>query len=444
VCAYAINTASGTSNPSLGCRTVVPDPVGSVDRVFSPASGVLSVGGWAADPDTTAPIDVHLYVDGVWTRATTANQARPDVQAVHPGAGPAHGFEFTVGALPGGTHRACVYAINVGPGTTNPLLGCRTVYVLDGVPIGNADSVVAGFGSVTVAGWALDPDTASPITVQVLVDGAVRASATASLVRPDIGRVYPTYGENHGYRLVLDGVGGGRKRVCVRALNVLGGTGNPMIGCRDVNVPADPVGNLDSVSAPDGIRLSGWAIDPDGTGPIAVHVYVDGRWAGQAAADVPRPDVGAVFPAYGPNHGFDVTVPPAPDGAHTACVYAINAGPGANSLLGCSSFTVAHNPFGSLDAVTRTSGQVAVSGWVIDPNQVTSATSVHVYVDGAWGGAFTADLARPDVAVVHPAAGPDHGFQASVPVGSGPKRVCVYAINLGPGTSSPLLGCRTV
>ena len=42
--------------------------------------------------------------------------------------GPAHGYSGSVRLAPG-THQVCTYAINVGQGTTNPSLGCRSVVV---------------------------------------------------------------------------------------------------------------------------------------------------------------------------------------------------------------------------------------------------------------------------------------------------------------------------
>lgn len=443
VCAYAINTGSGTTNPLLGCRTVIPNPVGSIDGASSPASGVLRISGWAADPDSTAPIDVHLYLDGRWTRAARADLARPDVQAAFPAAGPNHGWELQIGAVPGGLHQACVYGINVGAGDTNPLLGCRSVLVLDGVPVGSVDGVAPGVGAVTVSGWALDPETAGPIAVQVFVDSQLRASLTADLSRPDVAVVFPAYGPNHGYRVEVSGVGGGPHDVCVRALNVLGGTGDQWLGCRRVTVSGDPIGNLEAVEASDGVRVSGWALDPDATAPIAVHVYVNGRWSGSGIADRNRPDVGVAFPHYGPSHGFDVKVPPASDGTHRVCVYGINTGFGSHALVGCRSFTVNRSPFGNVDSASRAADQVRLQGWVIDPD-TTAPVTIHAYVSGAWGGAFTADVPRPDVAAVYPAAGPNHGFDVMIPVGSGTRQVCLYAINVGLGGTNPLLGCHTL
>ena len=52
-----------------------------------------------------------------------------------------------------------------------------------------------------------------------------------------------------------------------------------------------------------------------------------------------RTDVGAVYPAFGPAHGYSTTLTAA-RGAHTVCAYAINVGAGTNRLLGCRSVTV--------------------------------------------------------------------------------------------------------
>jgi SpoIID/LytB domain protein len=121
VCTYGINVQSG-SNSALGCRTVtVPgDPFGSVD-VIAVGGGGIQVAGWAIDPNTADPIDVHVYV-GAAGNFLRADGARPDIAAAIPGAGPNHGFAATVPGAAGA--QVCAYAINVGPGT-NVQLGCR-------------------------------------------------------------------------------------------------------------------------------------------------------------------------------------------------------------------------------------------------------------------------------------------------------------------------------
>jgi hypothetical protein len=54
-----------------------------------------------------------------------------------------------------------------------------------------------------------------------------------------------------------------------------------------------------------------------------------------------------------------------------------------------------------------------------------------------------ADTSRPDVAALHPAHGPAHGFDTTLDVAPGPHTVCAYAVNVGAGSGNPRLGCRT-
>jgi len=90
-----------------------------------------------------------------------------------------------------------------------------------------------------------------------------------------------------------------------------------------------PIGVIDLANdaGSGAIRLVGWALDPDVTTPINVHVYLDGVAVIALTAQVARPDVDAAF-ARGPNHGYDVLVPTTA-GTHRVCVYGIdgNGGP---------------------------------------------------------------------------------------------------------------------
>ena len=97
----------------------------------------------------------------------------------------------------------------------------------------------------------------------------------------------------------------------------------------------DPFGQIDAVTGgPSKVTASGWAIDPDTSSAILVQMYVDGRANALTWANLPRPDIGAAFPAAGPNHGYSLTMQTTP-GSHTVCLYAINNGPGTSSTLGC-------------------------------------------------------------------------------------------------------------
>ena len=318
--------------PPVLSRTPGP-PFGSLD-VASPSVGSVQVAGWVIDPDTTAPIPVHVYVDGVGT-ALTANGTRPDVAAAFAGYGPSHGFSASIPAS-GGSHQVCVYGINVGVGA-NSLIGCREVTVPSGAPFGALDVATSEPGSIQTAGWAIDPDTAASIPVHVYVDG-VGTATTADGVRPDVGAAFPGYGSAHGFGLQTL-TGAGDHTVCAYAINA-GPGDNSLIGCRQVTVPGgSPFGALD-VAAPvaGGLRVAGWAIDPDTAASIDVHVYVDGSGKATTASGR-RDDVAAALAGYGSAHGYDVTVP-ASAGAHQVCTYGINVATGSNSLLGCRTVAV--------------------------------------------------------------------------------------------------------
>ena len=122
----------------------------------------------------------------------------------------------------------------------------------------------------------------------------------------------------------------------------------------------------------------------------------------------------------------------------------------ATSAGGSSS---SDNPRGSFDAVySPAPGQVQISGWAFDPNAPLKPVSIRAYLGGkpGEGGATryelgpVAGLERTDLLSLYPTAGAAHGFDQSFPVvGSGRQRLCVYALDIGPGADR-LLGCRKV
>jgi acetyl esterase/lipase len=207
------------------------EPAGNFESVVV-TGRTADVTGWAIDPDTAEPIAVHAYVDGRWGGASIANQSRPDVGRAFPGYGDNHGFRFTLPDQTPGPHTVCLYAINVGPGSVNPSLGCRTFILRSGNPIGNFESVVVTGRTADVTGWAIDPDTAEPIAVHAYVDGRWGGASIANQSRPDVGRAFPGYGDNHGFRFTLPDQTPGPHTVCLYAINVGPGSVNPSLGCR--------------------------------------------------------------------------------------------------------------------------------------------------------------------------------------------------------------------
>ena len=427
-------------SPTGGGRS----PIGNIELI-TPGPGTVRVAGWALDPDTSDSIAVHVYVGPSGT-ALNANLNRPDVAGAY-GLGAAHGFDATIPVAGSGTQDVCIYAINTGGGA-NSLLLCKQVQLMGGAPVGAVDPIQVGAGTVTVSGWAIDPDQTGPIQVHVYV-GSTSVGVQADRAVGGLGGKYPGYGDDHGFQATIPAPPG-TNRVCVYAINV-GTGGNVELTCQTVEVIGElgrlPVGNAEVIASEGGgIRVAGWALDPDTTVSIPVHVYV-GAGGRAITADRDRADIAAAFPGYGRAHGFSELITVAP-GTYDVCAYAINTGPGSHTLLRCSSVTVVavipelgRAPVGKLEGVKATGTAVEFTGWALDPDTAASI-DVHLYV-GSSAAAIAADLERADVGQSYPANGSKHGFRGTVTVAPGSYTACAYAINTGAGGHTEL-GCSAV
>lgn len=322
------------TSPTRGSTPTIstPNPIGSFD-VATPTLGGARVSGWAIDREMVGKINVHMYVDGVLRSTFDAKRDRPDVAKAFPGYGSLHGFDEVV-AVPPGFHTLCAYGINHGEGD-NSLIGCRWVNV--GVnPFGSFDSTQSGPSLVTLSGWAIDPDSADPIETAVYVDGQFATNLVANQARPDVGSAYAGYGDAHGINHSVP-IGPGFHTVCTYGINQ-GPGNNTLIACRWVMIETNPFGSIDfAQSEGGGVRVAGWAVDPQTAAAITVHVYVDGNIQAAFQADADRTDVGQALPLYGSHHGFNALVG-TPPGSHTICAYGLNVGEGSNSLIGCRNF----------------------------------------------------------------------------------------------------------
>ncbi len=276
-------------------------PFGALDKADY-ADGALRVAGWALDPNSGEPIDVHFYVDGQLIGGTRAAIARPDVGVRHR-LGDRHGFDRVFRAPRSGT--VCAWGLNVGPGHNRPV-ACRS-YGTSSTPtnnhrvLGRLDSVRVNGNRLHIGGWAFDGDVSGPISVHVYVGDRVTGVSARSL-RRDVARVHgvsPHHGFNASMR-APDGV----HRVCAYGIDASGRGPNIGLGCRTVIVgqPSAPVAKRGAVVTPTGVvvpvietRPNGWLVYTPcfrqtvitrGTFVPGAHIVIDAGHGGSESGAV--------------------------------------------------------------------------------------------------------------------------------------------------------------
>lgn len=106
-------------------------------------------------------------------------------------------------------------------------------------PIGRWSIRVTGPGTITLRGWALDPETTLPIRVRVTVNGRVRSVVLANTEHAGVAAVYPGNGPYHGAEFTIT-VPRGRHRVCVYASGIGAGLSTRQLRCAYVRVTQSP------------------------------------------------------------------------------------------------------------------------------------------------------------------------------------------------------------
>ncbi|HUR14127.1 MAG TPA: peptidoglycan-binding domain-containing protein [Mycobacteriales bacterium] len=237
VCVRVLN-ATGTpgSRKDLACAPVVVshDATGVVSALRTVPGGAVLATGDAYDADSISTSSVTVLVDGAPVRSTAAARPSAAAEVRWPGYGTARGFLATVTPT-AGKHVVCVRAENVA-GTTGAArtLACRTLVVHDAT--GGLTSLSRSYRTLTVRGWALDPDSRSATRASLLVDGRLVTSVTANARRSDMGTRAPGYGDYHGYTLVRT-LSRGTHKVCVVGSNLKGTPGSGRyVGCRSVTI----------------------------------------------------------------------------------------------------------------------------------------------------------------------------------------------------------------
>ncbi len=332
VCVIGVNIGYGTSN-TLRCSTFTLDerPGGHID-LLQQQSGKLRVRGWTFDKDApTTPLTVTAQIDKATPVRILANQARSDLGAHYPTAGPNHGFDQLV-SITEGTHQVCITTLNVSFGS-NRILTCRAV-TINFAPTATLFAPVQTGTGISIAGWATDPDTTAAISVHVTYLGR-----TATLLANQASSTHP----GHGFTASLP-MTSGPHAVCASAINALFGTRNSPPTCHTVNFAYSPLGHYDAVARVTGstnLRVTGWTFDPDTTAPLSVAVTMDGVAHGSITASALRTDVGAKYVGFGSNHGISSIIV-ANDREHTVCLTTVNVSGGASRSLGCKVVNAVH------------------------------------------------------------------------------------------------------
>ncbi|MGN6606567.1 MAG: fibronectin type III domain-containing protein [Jatrophihabitans sp.] len=429
VCADAVDYPSRRARVSFGCRTITLnyDPFGSVDTmVFTP--GHFAITGWTLDPnDETKSLGIGVRVDNVVVTSTIANQQRGDIASRYPGAGAAHGFAASF-AVPEGQHTICVRAQNIGLGSASsvPIL-CTTRTVNDS-PLGEIQQVVQEpNGQVRVVGQAWDPDTSARIPVQILSDGVLLGSAVTSGTP-----AHPLHGFDLTYAVPPSQFTPGARNICVVGVNAGAYGHDRTVACSSTTLNYNPVQAIQTTTqGSGGVKVTGWAVDPDTTTPINVVLTVDGRSPSTVAAS------GANKAHAG--HGFSALLP-AGNGSHKVCATGVNVLAGAGPVTpACTQVTLNFNPIGSFAPVTRAdpSGPITVTGWASDPD-TTAPISVRVTIDNGQPQTLVANGTGTTGPSAH------HAFAATLPTTDGEHTVCVTAVNVAAGSGDTPLGCNLI
>ena len=409
---------------------VEQSPVGNVD-VLQAVPGGVGIWGWALDSDTSNPIQVQVNLNGNYLTTATADAVRTDVGQRY-GLGDKHGFALNV-AVPAGVQRICVWGINVGSGR-NIEFGCWTVTV-GGDPTGSIDTIVQQPGGFAVFGWGLDPDTASPITMQVNVDGRYGGQVQANGSRSDIAARYPGFGDKHGFNLIVK-TSPGPHRICLWGINTGGGQ-NKELQCIDVTQGGAPMGQVEVLNqeAPGSITAYGYALDPDTVDPINIQFNLDGNYLTTVKADGKRTGLG-ILDAYGSNHGFSTKLT-VPAGKHTICLWGINVASGQNRELSCNVVEIGGSPTGAIENMVQSFGQISVYGWSYDKD-TADPIGVQINVDGRYGASGTANAGRSDLKdkSIPAAWGVNHGFGVTTQIFPGTHTICAWGLNTGYGANN--------
>ena len=151
--AYDVASYSSQLGPMSGRTKSKPANAFGAITGINAAGGRVTVSGYAYDWDTTGPVQVQVWQDGVAQTLVTANGSLYSspytfpggFNATNPGYGDNHGFTATMpSSAVKGTHQVCAQPVDVGGGT--PSAQSCTTYQVYGPPSA-ATNVAATIGT---------------------------------------------------------------------------------------------------------------------------------------------------------------------------------------------------------------------------------------------------------------------------------------------------------
>lgn len=193
----------------------------------------------------------------------------------------------------------------------------------------------------------------------------------------------------------------------------------------------DPFGALQTaVDAGGSVRVTGWAVANSDYQRAGIRVFIDDKLVHHGLADLPRPDVRAAYPAFGPNTGYDVRLRVLP-GEHTVCVWAVDRRNRRTALIGVRKVVVG-GPIGRIETLTDLGGQVRVTGWAV-ANKANERARVRIYVDSEMVLESATTVPRPDIHAKLPGSPVEVGFDVTVPAEPGTRLICLWGLDLRTG-----------
>lgn len=266
VCVSAFYTT--TKFTDLGCLEFDSRAFGAIEYRIPLAvveSGAYSViGGWMIDPYTASYATFSGFRDKQeFFRGYSAALPRPDIAQAFPTFGPNHGWEVWIkhDGLEGTPSELCVNADSGGVGKQ---LGCMTQNSRHD-PFGALDEVRWQGENILVKGWAIDPDTRSPVEVSIFADGKLVKTASAFQLRTDIRDAHPEYGDSHGFETTIPAAFDDQK-ITVKPTNIgragpLGGNVEWKMNYDGSSGPCRCIGENFEAGSYDKTAYSSWGVD---------------------------------------------------------------------------------------------------------------------------------------------------------------------------------------